>query len=336
MTIRDVADYCGISVSTVSRVLNDRPDVSKEVRQKVLDAVKTLHYVPNNSARDLVRTSSDSIGVIVRGAGNPFFTTLIHSVEQAITEAGYTMIINQIPSSADEIAAGASLARSKRLQGLIFLGGCFDYTEADVAALGVPFVCCTFTNSFGSLKEKSYSSVSIDDCAEAEKAVNLLIEHGHRKIGIILDKKDDHSIGQLRYMGYLNALKNAGIEPEDDLTEEVDEYEMNAAYQGTLRLLERRKDMTAIFVIADSLAIATIKALHDSGKKVPDDCSVISIDGIETSLYTVPTLTTLIQPRKILGKEAVRTLVDVIKERGNTEHIRLSAKIREGGSVKAI
>lgn len=336
MTIRDVADYCGVSVSTVSRVLNNKPDVSKAVRTKVMDAVAALHYVPNNSARDLVMTSSDAVGVIVRGAGNPFYTSIIHAIEENLNSSGYTMIISQIPAGANELETGAALARSKRLQGLIFLGGRFDYTASSVAALGVPFVCCTFKNSFGDLKEDSYSSVSIDDCEEAARAVSLLIEKGHRKIGIILDKKDDRSIAQLRYMGYVNALTKAGIDPDDSLVEEVNDYEMDAAYQGALRLLKRCGDLTAIFVIADSLAIAAMKAINDMGKKIPDDCSVISIDGIDMSLYTVPTLTTLIQPKEIMGTRAAQLLVNIIEGRGVNEHLRLAAQLQSGGTVSEI
>ncbi len=336
MTIRDVAEYCGVSISTVSRVLNNRPDVSKDVRRKVLDAIQTLHYVPNNSARDLVMTTSDSIGVVIRGAGNPFYIPVMHAIEESIEKAGYTMIISQIPSQGDELAAGASLARSKRLNGLIFLGGQFDYSQADVAALDIPFICCTYANTFGSLNKDSFSSVSIDDEEESKKAVQALIEKGHKKVGIILDQKDDHSIGQLRYMGYLNALKEAGIDPDDSLVEEIGEYDMEAAYKGTTDLLKRRSDITAIFVIADSLAIAAMKAIHDMGKSVPEDYSVISIDGLEMARYSVPTLTTLVQPNETIGTNTVRILTNVIEGKGGHEHLRFAAELEPGGTVADI
>ena len=185
MTIKDVAERCGVSVSTVSRVLNNHPDVSDAIRERVMMVVRELHYVPNNSARDLVKPRSDSIGLVVRGVGNPFFTGVIRAIEQAVTDAGYTMVLHQIRSGEDELRAGAELARSKRLLGLILLGGCFDYTAEQTAALGVPFVCCTYTNSFGTLKKNAFSSVSIDDREEAYRAVRLLTERGHRKIAII-------------------------------------------------------------------------------------------------------------------------------------------------------
>lgn len=333
MTIRDIAEYCGVSVSTVSRVLNNHPDVSQAVYDKVMAAVQELHYVPNNSARDLVRTQSDAIGLVVRGVGNPFFTTLIQSIEEAVNDAGYTLFLHQITSGEDELLAGASLARSKKLRGLILLGGCFDYTPEQIAALDIPFVCCTYTNSFGSLKNSDYSSVSIDDEATAYEAVQLLISKGHRKIAILLDSINDHSISELRYRGYCKALAKAGIELDMDLVEETGTFNMDAAYEGACRLMERRQDFTALFVIADSMAIASMKALYDGGRSIPESCSVIAIDGINTSEYTMPTLTTLIQPDKAMGTEAVKILVDILEGRGKNRHVRINTTLRTGGSI---
>ena len=221
MTIKDIAERCGVSVSTVSRVLNNHPDVSAANRERVLAVVQELHYVPNNSARDLVKPAADSIGLVVRGVGNPFFTGIIRAMERMITEAGYTMVLHQIQSGEDELRAGAELARSKRLLGLILLGGCFDYTPEQTASLGVPFVCCTYTNSFGTLDRMEYSSVSIDDEQAAYRAVRLLTDHGHRKIGVILESVRDHSISQLRYKGYCQALQDAGLLLDPELVEET-------------------------------------------------------------------------------------------------------------------
>ena len=153
MTIKDIARACGVSVSTVSRVLNNRPDVSEDVRRRVLAAVEAKGYIPNNSARDLVRSRSDAVGVIVRGTGNLFFSEMLKTVSKEIEAKGYTMVLQFIESDADEVKAGAILEREKKLRGLIFLGGRFDYTPAELAVIGVPYVCCSYTNCFGSLRE---------------------------------------------------------------------------------------------------------------------------------------------------------------------------------------
>lgn len=333
MTIKDVAERCGVSVSTVSRVLNNHPDVSDAIRIKVMGVVQELHYVPNSSARDLVKPKSDTIGLVVRGVGNPFFTGLIRAIERAIEDAGYTMVLHQIRSGEDEVRAGAELARSKRLRGLILLGGCYDYTPEQTVSLEIPFVCCTYTNSFGTLGKDSYSSVSIDDQKEAYRAVRLLTERGHRKIAVILDSIYDHSISQLRYMGYCQALEECEIPLDPDLVEETVTFEMADGYAGMERLLERRDDFTSVFVISDAMAVAAIKALNDHGKRVPEDCSVVAIDGIDISEYTVPTLTTLVQPQEEMGERAVRILVDMVEGRAGNQHVLLETTPRMGGSV---
>ena len=336
MTIKDIAERCGVSVSTVSRVLNNHPDVSAANRERVMAVVQELHYVPNNSARDLVKPAADSVGLVVRGVGNPFFTGIIRAIERMIAEAGYTMVLHQIQSGEDELRAGAELARSKRLLGLILLGGCFDYTPEQTASLGVPFVCCTYTNSFGTLEGNDYSSVSIDDEQAAYRAVRLLTDHGHRKIGVILESVCDHSISQLRYKGYCQALQDAGIPLDPELVEETVTYEMADGYAGMARLLNRRGDLTAVFAISDAMAVAAMKALHDHGKRVPEDCSVVAIDGIDMSAYFVPTLTTLVQPQQELGENSVRILVDMIEGRAGNCHLQLETQVRQGGSVRPL
>ena len=333
MTIKDIAERCGVSVSTVSRVRNNHPDVSAANRERVMAVVRSSHYVPNNSARDLVRSPSDAIGLVVRGVGNPFFTGVIHAIEEACGQAGYTMVLHQIRSGEDELRAGAELARSKRLRGLILLGGCFDYTPERIAPLGIPFVCCTYTNRFGSLSAESYSSVSIDDRKEAYKLVRMLTDHGHHKVAVILDSLQDHSISQLRYQGYSQALEESGIPLDPELVEETATFEMQGGYRAVEKLLARRDDFTAVFVVSDAMAVAAMKALHDHGKQIPQDCSVVAIDGIDMSAYTVPTLTTLVQPQEELGQRSVEILVDMIEGRGENRHLLLDATVRTGGSV---
>lgn len=333
MTIKDIAESCGVSISTVSRVLNDHPDVSPKVRQKVLETARAAHYVPNNSARDLVRAQSEGIGLIVRGVGNPFFTEVIHAIERAIDGAGYSMALHQIGSDDDEIMAGATLARSKKLKGLIFLGGKGDYQSSDIAILDVPFVCCTYTVRFTPLPRESYSSVAIDDKMEGYRAVRMLLEKGHRKIGVLLNSQHDHSIGELRYMGYCEALSDAGLTVEESLVEETGSFALSDAYEATGRLVKRRPDLTAIFTISDTMGMAAIKALHDLGRAVPEDCSVISIDGMDMTNYILPPLATMAQPQQELGVTAVGTLVDMIEGRAGNRHILLPATPRMGGSV---
>ena len=336
MTIKDIARQCSVSVSTVSRVLNDRPDVSDDVRRKVLSAIKASNYIPNNSARDLVRTKSDAIGLIVRGVSNPFYTDIIRTIESTITDAGFTMVMQQIGACDDEVKCGAVMEREKRLRGIIFLGGRFDYPPADLALLNVPFVCCSYSNRYGTLTEGEYSSVSIADGDTAQQAVEELYRHGHRRIAALISRPDDQSISQLRYEGYVQALEGHGIPVEPELVISAGGFGVKDAYDAVKASLEAGTDFTALFAIADSMAIGAMRALRDAGRRIPEDCSVIAIDGLTVSEYVSPTLTTLVQPAEEMGRESVRILLDILDNGGANRHVRLEAKVRPGASVKQL
>ncbi len=336
MTIKDIARMSGVSITTVSRVLNNRPDVSAESRRKVLDVIESTNYIPNNSARDLVKTKSDAIGLVVRGISNPFYTDIIHAVEAGITGGGYTMVMQQIGSCDDELKQAAVMEREKRLLGLVLLGGRFDYSAADLALLNVPFVCCSFGNHYGTLEHADYSSVSIADMENACRATRYLIENGHKRIAALITRPDDHSISQLRYEGYCKALTDAGITPDDSLVICTDTFNIQAAYQAMNRTLDSGADFTAVFAISDNMAIGAMRALREHGHTVPDDCSVIAIDGIEVSDYIDPPLTTLCQPMEKMGRRSIEILLDMIEGRAGNFHEVLPTVLRVGGSVKKL
>ena len=269
MTIKDIAKLAGVSVSTVSRVLNDRPDVSEDSRERVRAVIKAHKYVPNNSARDLVKVRSDAIGLVVRGVQNPFYTDIIHAIEQKLDASGYTMVMRQIPSGDDEIQCGAVMEKEKRLRGIIFLGGRSDYSPEEVALLSVPYICCSYTNSYGTLPPDSYSSVSIADEQEAYRAVKELYESGHRRIAVLTADPDDSSISQLRYLGYQRALRDFGLTeyPEDLIC--ASDFTIANAYAAMQKRLRSPADFTAVFAIADDMAIGAMRALRESGRSVP-------------------------------------------------------------------
>jgi len=335
VTIKDIARLSGVSITTVSRVLNNRPDVSAESRRKVEAVIASTNYIPNNSARELVRTDSNNIGLVVRGVSNPFYVDIIQAIESAVTDAGYTLVMQQIGSDKNEIAHGAIMQREKRLRGLIFLGGRFDYTPEDVTSITVPFVCCSYTNPYGTLLEGNYSSVSIADEDTAYEAVRYLIEKGHQRIAALITATDDRSISQLRYEGYVKALRDHGLESGGVICTES--YDIRGAYEAVERTLQNgHGDFTALFAISDNMAIGAMRALRDAGRAVPADCSVIAIDGLELSAYIEPPLTTLCQPMDQMGHESVQQLLRLMKGEGaHTQHI-LPTELREGRSVATI
>ena len=336
MTIKDIAKQCSVSVSTVSRVLNDRPDVSDDVRRKVRAAIKDSNYIPNNSARDLVRTKSESIGLVVRGVSNPFYTNIIQAIENTVTDAGFSLVMQQIPSCADEVQRAAVMEREKRLRGIIFLGGRFDYTPDDLAMLNVPFVCCSYSNQYGTLRSGEYSAVSIADEETARQAVDHLYAHGHRRIAALICREDDQSISQLRYQGYRKALESHGIPLDGDLVMCAGSFDIRDAYEAVREKLRQGAEFTALFAIADSMAIGAMRALRDAGRRVPEDCSVIAIDGLTISDYINPTLTTLCQPVEHMGRRSVEILLDMVEHRGGPIRETAHTTLRTGESVRDI
>lgn len=337
MTIKDIAKACGVGVSTVSRVLNNRPDVSDDVRQRVLEFVDSCGYIPNNSARDLVRSRSDAIGVVVRGTGNLFFAEMLKTISSLIEKSGHTMVLHFIDSDADEVKAGAILEREKKLIGLIFLGGRYDYTPSELTLLGVPYVCCSYTNRFGSLRDEDFASVSIDDYSAALTAVEHLISLGHKRIAALVPSCHDRSVSELRYKGYRDALKKHSIAYDPALVVETDGgFEMPAAYTGMVELLNSGVKFSAVFAISDTVAIAAMKAIEDKGYSIPQDISVIGIDGLVVSEYSNPTLTTLVQPAEEMGRESVEMLLSLLEGERISRHLLIEPALRAGASVRKL
>lgn len=333
MTIKDIARLAGVSVSTVSRVLNNHPDVSQDAKTKVMAVVEEYNYIPNTSARELGKTSSDNIGLIVRGLSNPFYTKIITAIGEKIEKAGYTLVMQQIASGDDEVMAAALMERDKKLQGVIFLGGRFDYTKNQLSAINVPYVCCSFNNKYGSLDKKEYSCVGIDDNQSAYEAVEKLYNAGHRKIAVLLPSVDDGSVSQMRYEGYERALNDFGMELDNELMIEVNSYNINDSYETTKTWLEKKADFTAIFAISDNLALGAMKALREAGYSVPQDCAIVAIDGIEVSAYMNPELTTFCQPMQEMGETAAELLTNIIEGKGGHKQVVLPTIYRTGGTL---
>lgn len=335
MTIKDIAKQCSVSVSTVSRVLNGKPDVSDDVRRKVQAVIDACNYIPNDSARVLVRTKSEAIGLVVRGVSNPFYTDIIHAIEKTVTDAGFSLVMQQIPSCGDEVQRAAVMEREKRLQGIIFLGGRFDYTPEDLTMLNVPFVCCSYSNQYGTLRVGEYSAVSIADEETARQAVDHLYDHGHRRIAALICREDDQSISQLRYQGYRKALESHGIPVDKELVMCAGSFDIRDAYEAVREKLRQGAEFTALFAIADSMAIGAMRALRDAGRRIPEDCSVIAIDGLELSAYIEPPLTTLCQPMEEMGRRSAQILLGMLRGHGAHCCEVLPTQLREGGSVQS-
>ena len=313
MNIRDIAKISGVGVSTVSRVLNNHPDVKESTRENVLRVIKESNYVPNNSARILKQNTTKNIGVLVKGVFNPFFSELINVIGSKINEEKYTMILQQND----------------------YLGGNFiDLDEDSFKNIDVPVVL-TSVNTVSSAGRDKYSTVGIDNLQSAYSATEYLIKKGHENIAIMIGEKNDFCISWWRYKGYIKALMDYNIKINDENLI-IGDYDSEKAYEETMKLLKHRKDITAIFVISDFMAIGAAKAVSDSGLRVGEDISIIGFDGMDVSCYYNPGITTINQPKKEMAEKSVEILFELLKKKGENKHILLDTQLIERESCMDI
>lgn len=339
ITIKDIAKMCGVGVSTVSRAMNDHPDINPETKQKILDTIAQYDYIPNNSARNLKRTESNTIAVLVKGMHNPFFQDMFQIFERQVQETEYSFILHRVEELEDEVAVALQLEREKRLKGVIFLGGSFGDAQNRIKKMNIPFVVCTVALP-DQVDKDIYSSISIDDYKESYRMVSYLCELGHTQIAIISGKYDDESIGKLRFQGYVQALKDHGIPLNKKLVRNMKQdlpgYSPENGYAVTKELLEGDEEFTALYVVSDNTAFGACKAILESGKRIPEDYSVAGFDGIKMSQYYHPALTTLRQPCEEMAEEAVHLLVDLIEGRQQNQQKIFEGELLAGESVRKL
>lgn len=331
ITIKDIAKICGVGIATVSRALNDHPDINPETRQKIMEVVEEYGFVPNNSARNLKITDSRTIAILVKGMTNPFFMKMIGVMESEIQAKHYSLELRHVDEDTDEVEVAFELVKEKKLRGIIFLGGLITHSTQKLERIGIPFVLSTIPVSDASCA--NYSSVSVDDVAESAKMVDHLIKKGHKKIVFMGAPASDTSIGKLRYDGYMKALSDNGIKFDGKLVwhsaENADTYSMQNGYDLMKGHLKKKNDFTAVFAISDTMAIGALKALREAKIAVPDDVAVVGYDGIDMGTFCVPTLTTISQPFEEMAKKTCEILFDVIRHGSAHRRVIMDAKIVE-------
>ena len=336
MNIKDIARLAGVGLGTVSRVINNHPDVKDETREKVQKIIKENNYIPNNSARNLKKLSSNTIGVLIRGVFNPFFSEMVDIIGKRISQNGYTMLLRHTDYSArgaDEIRNLIEFQKEVKLQGIIYLG--CDLKEIDNTTfenIEVPLVLAS-TNSTYNTEVNNFSYVGIKQIESAFIATKYLIERNHKNIGIILGIKEDIGLASERLQGYKEALIKSNIDIKEEFIE-YGGYSTRGAYDAAKRLIAKNKNLDSIFCISDIMAVGATKALEDMGIKVGKDISIIGFDGMEISEFYNPSITTIAQPREEMAEHSIAVLLDIIKNKGENRHIVLDTKLIERDSVK--
>ncbi|MCU6795557.1 LacI family transcriptional regulator [Paenibacillus sp. WQ 127069] len=307
-TIKDVARMANVSISTVSRVLNNPDIVVKDKRDKVLQAVKELNYSPNALAIGLIHKRTKTLGVLIPDISNLFYAEVIKGMEDAAHESGNNLIICNTDNNEERRLSSLKVLSEKQIDGIVFTSEpIFPDSYEVFKRLNIPIVLAA-THSL----EYDIPSVKVDDEQAAYDATDYLIKKGHTKIGMISGSMLDPISGLPRIQGFLRAHRAHNIElvPEDRI--EYGKYLFEDSYKAMKALHTKFPEMTAVFATSDERALAAISYLHEHKVKIPDEVSVIGFDNTRMAGMCFPKLTTVAQPLYEMGSQAIKMLDSLI------------------------
>lgn len=301
-SIAEVAARVGVSVATVSRVLNGHANVRPATRERVLAEIETSGYRVNELARNLRTAESRLLLTMVPDFGNPFYAEIVRGIDGVARQHGYFTLLCDTGADAGRERSYFDLLRRHRADGAI----CLDpatVQHANQAATALPWVaCCEFDPGVG------VPYVGIDNFLAARDAVRHLIARGRRRIALI--NSDEHYLyAQQRRDGYLDALAQAGLETRDAWRVNVNCLDYGAGAEAAAALMRQAEAPDAIFAVSDTLAVGVINGLRGAGRRVPDDVAVVGFDDIALAAQVDPPLTTVAQPMRELGETAARLLL---------------------------
>ena len=334
MTIKDLSAQTGYSVGTISRVLNNQPNVSQKARETILRAAAESGFTLNVNAKQLKQQHSNTILVLVKGIRNRAFGLLVERFQDRIGETSYSLVVEYMDESENEVLRALQLCREKKPLGILFLGGNRDNFLADFDKIPMP--CVLVTNDASRFPFPNLSSVSSDDKLAGRIAIEHLIRLGHRRIAIIAGDHTHSDIGRLRYEGAMDAFREHGIPFDPEMDCETIRYTCQDGYNAARRLLARGREFTAVFAMSDVMAIGAIRGLRDEGKRVPEDVSVVGFDGLELGEFTIPRLASVSQNLKELADRSFRMLLDHIENRTSPCYEILPVSLLDRESAREI
>jgi DNA-binding LacI/PurR family transcriptional regulator len=302
--LKDVAERAGVSVKTVSNVVNGYPHVRPDTRAKVEEAIAALEYRPNLSARNLRRGRTGIIALAVPEIGLPYFAELARHVVDAAAKHDWTVLIDQTNGSAEQERTVALGIRDHLIDGIIFSP--LALTAADLATDSerAPMVLLGERVHHGPADH-----VAIDNIAAARDMTAHLISLGRRRIAAIGAQHTAEGVtARLRLAGYTAALTAAGLPVDETLIVPASAWHRTEGAAGMRALLATGARPDAVFCFNDTLALGALRALHEAGLRVPDDVAVAGFDGIEDGRFSVPTLTTIAPDKERLAQVAVELL----------------------------
>ncbi len=309
-TIKDVAQACNVSTQTVSRVINNRPDVSPETREIVETAIAAMGYQPSALARSLVQQRSYTLGVIIAGLKYVGVSQTLNGITEQCDKLGYSIFLKELPRfDTPDIVPIIESLMAQHVEGIIFAGP--EWNEnVKIAQSQLPSFCPPII-FLKCQPNPNYTTISIDNYGGARGAVEYLLSLGRRHIGLITGPLEWLEARQ-RKLGWEDALKSVGIEvaPHKWALGNWNSASGEAAFA---ELCQKYPGMNAIFVSNDQMALGVLHYAHAHGIRVPDELAVIGFDNLLEAPYFIPSLTTVEQPLGELGSLAVKTLLEQIE-----------------------
>ncbi|WP_432460077.1 MULTISPECIES: LacI family DNA-binding transcriptional regulator [unclassified Agarivorans] len=301
-TIKDVAKLAGVSTATVSRAMTDPAKVSDKTRLKVELAIAQSGYAPNVIARNLRRSESKTVVIIVPDIANMFFANIVRGIQQIALQNAYKVLLGDSIHTVEQAKEYMDLVRSKQADGIISLTA--ELPMEIRQGTSIPMVmACEYFPDF------PIPTVRIDNRGSAKRAVDYLLDIGHHQIACITGPMEN-PICIDRKAGYQDALLQAGYTLNEAAFEEGD-FSFQSGYSAFMRL-QQHYSMTALFCFNDMMALGAMKAATQLGIKVPQQLSIVGFDDLLFAEYTNPELTTIRQPQEDIGKIAMHTLLKIL------------------------
>ena len=320
ITLKDIAEKANCSVSTVSRILNNKSKkyrISKETERLVLETAKQLNYRPNELARGLRLKRSHTIGLVVPDISNPFFAQVTHIIQKHAYEVGYSLIVCNTNEDIKIEIEQIELLRRKGVDGYVILPvGTKNEHIIELLEQNKPFVL--LDRSFDDINS---NAVVVENYKGSYQAVKHLIDNGHRRIAIIQGLQNT-STSNARLEGYYECFNDHSI-PIDERLVVGNDFRKENGYIETKLLLKLSDPPTAIFTTSDLITLGTLQAISEEGKSIPKDISLVAFDDIDYAPFLLAPLTSVRQPRELMGKAAVKLLIDDIKSKGTSNKKRI-------------
>ncbi|MBC2581286.1 LacI family DNA-binding transcriptional regulator [Clostridium sp. DJ247] len=307
-SIKDVAKEAGVSIATVSRVLNDVDVVNEETKKKVLEAIEKLGYRPNIVARSLKTQKTRTVGIIIPDISSQFYPEIVRGAEDVANIYDYNIMLCNTDLDPEKEMEYLKVLREKMVDGVLYMSASLEDSMLElIKKLQVPMVLVETASN-----EASIPSINIDNEKAASEAVNYLINKGNKKIGYIGTHEDANNASALRYLGYKAALKEAGLELDKNIIR-FGGLKAQDGYEGMTDIIEHNK-IDALFCASDEIAMGAINALRDKGLRVPEDVDVIGFNNIYSASIFYPKLTTIAEPMYDMGSFGMRMLIKIINK----------------------